>query len=160
MQLFFLYFVLPSVPIVGVQMSAFTTGAVGLGVHYATYLSEVYRAGIDGVPKGQWEAARALSLPQWRTWTAVILPQAIPRSIPAMANYAIALFKDTPVLTGITVVETLTVARDYGAGSFRYTEAMTIAGLMYLVTALVMAHFARALERRFGTVGAQTSASI
>lgn len=150
-QLFFLFYVLPTLP-GEIQMSAFTCGAVGLGVHYATYLSEVYRAAIDDVPAAQWEAATALNLPRQRVWTSVILPQAIPRAIPAMANYVIAIFKDTPVLTGITVLEMLTSARDFGSETFRYTEAITLAGLLYLACALVMSYVARILERRFGTV--------
>src|SRR5690606_34386302 len=69
-QLFFIFYVLPEW---GLTLSALTTGVVGLGLHYSTYTAEVYRAGIDGVPAGQWEAATALSLPRSRTWTAVIL---------------------------------------------------------------------------------------
>src|SRR5919201_1113738 len=76
-QLFFLFFVLPGF---GVTLSPLTTGVLGLGVHYACYLAEVYRAGIEGVAKGQWEAATALSLPPRLQWQHVILPQAI-RSI-------------------------------------------------------------------------------
>lgn len=73
-----------------------TIGIVVLGIHYATYTSEVYRAGIDGVPKGQWEACRALSLSPRRTWQAVILPQAVRNVLPALGNYAISMFKETP----------------------------------------------------------------
>jgi polar amino acid transport system permease protein len=78
-QLFFLFYVLP---LVGVTLSPMVTGVLGLGLHYATYTAEVYRAGIEAVPKGQWEAATALSLPTRRVWTAVVLPQAIPRVLP------------------------------------------------------------------------------
>jgi polar amino acid transport system permease protein len=73
-QLFFLFFVLPDI---GVNLSPLAAGIIGLGLHYATYVSEVYRAGIDSVPPGQWEAATALNLPKGRTWTSVILPQAM-----------------------------------------------------------------------------------
>ncbi|APU13491.1 MULTISPECIES: ectoine/hydroxyectoine ABC transporter permease subunit EhuD [Actinoalloteichus] len=150
-QLFFLFYVLPEV---GISFSTLTTAAIGLGVHYATYVSEVYRSGIDGVPVGQWEAARALNLPVRRTWTSVILPQALPRAMPALANYVIAMFKDTPTLVAITVVEMLTVARAIGSETFLYAEPITMAGILYLVTALVMSWLARILERRFGQVRA------
>ncbi|WP_158852121.1 ectoine/hydroxyectoine ABC transporter permease subunit EhuD [Saccharothrix deserti] len=145
-QLFFLFFVLPTV---GIELSAMATGAIGLGVHYATYTSEVYRAGIDGVPAGQWEAAKALSLSRGRTWTRVVLPQAVPRVVPALGNYAIALFKDTPQLTVITVAEVLSVVKAVGAQSFRYLELITVAGVLYLITALVIAWPVRVLERRY-----------
>ncbi|AOS62296.1 ectoine/hydroxyectoine ABC transporter permease subunit EhuD [Actinoalloteichus hymeniacidonis] len=150
-QLFFLFYVLPTV---GISFSTLFTAAIGLGVHYATYVSEVYRSGIDGVPAGQWEAARALNLPARRTWTSVILPQALPRAMPALANYVIAMFKDTPVLVAITVVEMLTVALSIGSETFLYAEPITMAGILYLVTALVMSWFARIFERRFGQVRA------
>lgn len=150
-QLLFLYFVLPDF---GIRMSALLTGIVTLGVHYATYISEVYRAGIDGIPAGQWEAAVALNLPARRTWAAVILPQAVPRCVPALANYLIALFKDVPQLVVITVAEPFTVAREVVAQSFRPFEAITLAGLLYLVITLVMSEIGRVAERRLGPVRA------
>lgn len=110
-----------------------TIGIVVLGIHYATYTSEVYRAGIDGVPKGQWEACRALSLSPRRTWQAVILPQAVRNVLPALGNYAISMFKETPFLAVITVQEMVFEARKYGADHFAYTEAFTLAGLVFLV---------------------------
>ncbi|SFO92832.1 polar amino acid transport system permease protein [Amycolatopsis arida] len=148
-QLFFFFYVLP---LIGISAPPLATGAFALGLHYATYTSEVYRSGIDNVPVGQWEAARALNLSTRRTWTSVILPQAIPRVIPALANYVIAMFKDTPQLLAITVLEMLGVALSIGSDTFRYAEPVTAAGLMYLVVALVMAWGGRIVERRFGTV--------
>ncbi|WP_434445309.1 ectoine/hydroxyectoine ABC transporter permease subunit EhuD [Lentzea sp. E54] len=145
-QLFFLFFVLPTV---GVELSPMLTGAIGLGVHYATYTSEVYRAGIDGVPAGQWEAATALSMPRRRTWTRIILPQAIPRVVPALGNYAISMFKDTPQLTVITVAEMLSVVKSLGSQNFQYLELITMAGLLYLAAALLIAWPVRIAERRY-----------
>lgn len=150
-QLLFLFFVLPEF---GIRMSALITGVVALGVHYATYVSEVYRAGIDDVPAGQWEAAVALNLPARRTWTGIILPQAVPRCVPALANYLIALFKDVPQLVVITVAEPFTVAREVVAHSFRPFEAITLAGLLYLVITLIMSEVGRFAEQRFGPVRA------
>jgi polar amino acid transport system permease protein len=150
-QLFFLFFVLPEI---GIIMSPLITGVIGLGLHYATYVSEVYRAGIDGVPVGQWEAATALNLPKSKTWTRVILPQAFPRSIPALSNYLIALFKDVPQLVAITVAEPFFKARELSAVEFRYTEVITVAGLAYILAALVMSYLGRLVERRYGTVRA------
>ncbi|ONI85293.1 ectoine/hydroxyectoine ABC transporter permease subunit EhuD [Actinosynnema sp. ALI-1.44] len=145
-QLFFLFFVLPQL---GLALSPLAAGIVGLGLHYATYTSEVYRAGIEGVPPGQWDAAIALHLPRRRVWTSVILPQAVPRSIPALTNYSIALFKDVPQLVAITVAEPFTVGRGIIAETFRPFEPITMAGLLYLAVALVLSYIGRIVERRY-----------
>ncbi|MGX1670320.1 ectoine/hydroxyectoine ABC transporter permease subunit EhuD [Streptomyces sp. NPDC055400] len=144
-QLFFLFFVLPEW---GIQFSALTTGIVAIGLHYSTYTAQVYRAGIEAVPVGQWEAARALSLPYGRTWTAVILPQAIRRVIPALGNYVIAMLKDTPLLAGIGVLELLQRSRLEAAQTFQYTEALTVVGVAFVVIAYPSSLLLRALERR------------
>jgi polar amino acid transport system permease protein len=146
-QLFFLFFVLPEF---GITLPALTTGVIGLGVHYACYLAEVYRAGIEGVPKGQWEAATALSLPPRLQWQHVILPQAIRNVLPALGNYAISMFKETPFLALITVPEMVQRAQAIGSISFRYLEAFTIAGLIFLVASYPTAIALRKLEMRLG----------
>ncbi len=146
-QLYFLFFVLPSF---GITLSGFMAGVIGLGVHYATYTSEVYRAGIEGVPRGQWEAATALNLPTSRVWRSVILPQAIPRVLPALGNYVIAMFKETPLLSAITVLEMLAVAKALGGQTFRYLEPLTLVGLLFLLVSLPASLTVRRLERRYG----------
>ncbi|MEU9362136.1 ectoine/hydroxyectoine ABC transporter permease subunit EhuD [Streptomyces sp. NPDC048301] len=127
-----------------------TVGTVVLGIHYAAYTSEVYRAGIDGVPKGQWEACRALSMSPRRTWQAVILPQAVRNVLPALGNYAVSMFKETPFLAVITVQEMVFEARKYGADHFAYTEAWTLAGLVFLVASYPTSLLMRKLEKRLG----------
>jgi polar amino acid transport system permease protein len=127
-----------------------TIGIVVLGIHYAAYTAEVYRAGIDGVPKGQWEACRALSLSPRRTWQAVVLPQAVRKVLPALGNYAISMFKETPFLAVITVQEMVFEARRYGADHFAYTEAFTLAGLVFLVASYPTSLLMRKLEKRLG----------
>ncbi|MFJ3948537.1 ectoine/hydroxyectoine ABC transporter permease subunit EhuD [Streptomyces sp. Je 1-4] len=144
-QLFFLFFVLPGW---GLAFSPLTTGVIGLGLHYSTYTSEVYRAGIDGVPPGQWEAATALNLPRRRTWTAVILPQAFRRVVPALGNYVIAMFKDTPLLAGITVADMLFQANSISATTFDYLEPITVVGILFVVISYPTSLLLRALERR------------
>jgi polar amino acid transport system permease protein len=145
-QLFFLFYVLPSA---GVRFSAFITGVVGLGLHYSTYTSEVYRAGIDDVPRGQWEAATALNLPRHRVWFGVVLPQAIRKVIPTLGNYLIAMFKDSPLLLAITVPEMLGAAYSVGTHHFRYLEPITIAGLLFVVVSVLASILTRRLERRY-----------
>jgi polar amino acid transport system permease protein len=144
-QVFFLYFALPRF---GLTLSALTVGVLGLGLHYATYTSEVYRAGIEAVPRGQWEAATALSLSRARTWTGVILPQAIPRVLPALGNYVISMFKEVPLLLAISVVEVVSKAQEIGSQTFRFTEPFTIAGLLFLALSYPASMLVRRLERR------------
>jgi polar amino acid transport system permease protein len=146
-QLFFLFFVLPEF---GITIGALTTGVLGLGVHYACYLAEVYRAGIEGVPKGQWEASTALSLPPRLQWQHVILPQAIRNVLPALGNYAISMFKETPFLALITVPEMVQQAQSIGSISFRYLEPITLAGLIFLLASYPTAIALRKLETRLG----------
>jgi polar amino acid transport system permease protein len=146
-QLFFLFFVLPEA---GITLPALTTGVIGLGVHYACYLAEVYRAGIESVPKGQWEATTALSLPPRLQWQHVILPQAIRNVLPALGNYAISMFKETPFLALITVPEMVQRAQAIGSISFRYLEPITLAGLIFLAASYPTAIALRKLEIRLG----------
>jgi polar amino acid transport system permease protein len=149
-QLFFLFFVLDDF---GIRFSPLVTGVIGLGLHYATYAAEVYRAGIEAVPRGQWEACRALSLPRSRVWTGVILPQAIPRVLPAMGNYTISMFKETPLLLGIGVLDLVGAAREAGSDSFRFVEVYTLAGLFFLLLSYPSSLLVRRLERRYGFAG-------
>lgn len=144
-QLFFFFFVLPEW---GVQASALTTGTLAIGLHYSTYTAQVYRAGIDAVPAGQWEASTALSLPASHTWFAVILPQAIRRIVPALGNYVISMLKDTPLLSAIGVMEMLQHYRLASAETFQYTEPLTVVGVAFILIAYPASLLMRALERR------------
>lgn len=143
-QIFFLYFVFPSF---GVTLDAFTAGVLALGIHYAAYCSEVYRAGFDNIPRGQWEASIALNLSPWTTFRDIIIPQAIPPIVPALGNYLVALFKETPLLSAIAVLELMQTAKIIGSETFRYTEPITLVGLFFLAMSLVSAAFIRSAER-------------
>ncbi|WP_227998245.1 amino acid ABC transporter permease [Nocardia australiensis] len=154
-QIFVLYWLvrpalLGALPI---EQQRLIVGVTALGVHYACYTSEVFRAGIDAVPKAQWEAATALSLPRARTWTDVILPQAVPRVLPALGNYTIAMFKEVPLLSSIVIldmvyqVKTVYAADTGGAGP----EAWFAAGLTFLALSYPCSILIRKLERRVGT---------
>jgi polar amino acid transport system permease protein len=148
-QIFFLYFGLPAL---GVVLPALVVGVIALGVHYACYTSEVYRAGIEAVPRGQWEAATALSLPPSRVWTGVVLPQAIPRVIPALGNYVISMFKEVPLLIGVGILDVVGRAQEAGDTYFRYVEPYTMAGLFFLLLSYPASLLVRRLERRVGTI--------
>ncbi|KQX50069.1 MULTISPECIES: ectoine/hydroxyectoine ABC transporter permease subunit EhuD [unclassified Streptomyces] len=123
-------------------------GVLVLGVHYATYLSEVYRTGIDAVPKGQWEACTALSLPRHRTWRAVVLPQAVRNVLPPLGNYAVSLFKETPLLSVITVHEMVHEANTFGSTHFAYLESFTLAAAVFLLASWPTSVLVRRLEAR------------
>jgi polar amino acid transport system permease protein len=144
-QIYFLFYVLPTL---GLTMSPLATGILGLGLHYAAYCSEVYRAGIESIPRGQWEAATALNLSRLTTTLKVILPQAIPPVVPALGNYLVAMFKDTPLLSAITVLEMLQQAKILGAESFRYTKPLTLVSVAFLVMSLIAAAGIRTLETK------------
>ncbi|MFJ6897879.1 ectoine/hydroxyectoine ABC transporter permease subunit EhuD [Streptomyces hokutonensis] len=144
-QLFFLFYVLPEW---GLTFSALTTGVFAIGLHYSTYTMQVYRAGIEAVPVGQWEAATALNLPVRRTWTAVILPQAIRRVVPALGNYVIAMLKDTPILMAITVLELMGQARLFSQDHYQFTEPITVIGVAFILISYPASLLIRALERR------------
>jgi polar amino acid transport system permease protein len=146
-QLFLLYYVMPEF---GLTLDAMAAGVLALGLHYGAYCSEVYRAGLENVPQGQWEAAVALNLSSWVTMKDIILPQALPPVVPALGNYLIALFKETPLLSVIAVLELMQTAKLLGSESFRYTEPITLVGVFFLFFSLVAAALIRALERRLG----------
>ena len=145
-QIFAVYFILPDY---GITLSLFVTGVVVLGVNYSAYTAEVYRAGIESLPKGQWEASTALNLSRGRTWTKIVLPQSIPPTIPVLGNYLIQMFKDTALLYAIGALELLTQARAIGQSEGRFLEPLTIAGLMYLVVSYISAVGIRRLERHY-----------
>ena len=144
-QLFFLFFGLPEL---GIRLSPFETGVVGLGLHFSTYTSEVYRAGIDGVPRGQWEAAKALNFSTYRRYRAVVLPQAIPPIVPVLGNYLLTMFKDSTLLSAIAVRELLQAAKIMGSDNFQYMEPLTIIGAFFIVMSVVSATGISWLERK------------
>ncbi len=144
-QLFFAFYVLP---VLGVSLPAEPTGVVVIGLHYATYASEVFRSGIRAVATGQWEASIALSLPTFAVWRRVILPQAIRPMIPALGNYLIQMFKDVPLLSTITVYELLGTANLIAGSSFRYLETLTLVGLIFLLLSYPSSLLIRYLEIR------------
>lgn len=148
-QLYFIFYVLPDI---GILLPPLLAGVIGLGLHYGTYTAEVYRAGIENVPRGQWEAAKACNLNSRQTWTRIILPQAIPPMIPALANYFIAMFKETPLLSAITVLELMNQAKSVANSSYRYIEPITMVGAFFLAISLVAVVLLRWLEHRYGRI--------
>jgi polar amino acid transport system permease protein len=143
-QLYFAFYVLPSFHI---RFEALTTGILCLGLHIGAYIAEVYRAGIDAIPKGQWEAAKALGLPSFPLWSRVILPQALPPMIPPLGNYLIGLFKETPLLAAITVIDVFGAANNIAGQTYRYNEPYTAAAIILLGVSLIAVALVRRMER-------------
>ncbi len=136
-------------PLMGVTFDALPTGIVVIGLNYSAYTAEVYRAGIEQLPKGQWEAATALSLPRWRTWMRIVVPQAVRPIIPMLGNYLIMMFKDSAILSTITIIELLGSALSIGSSYYRYLEPITIIGGMYFAISFPSSLLIKRLERRF-----------
>ncbi|MGV3553372.1 ectoine/hydroxyectoine ABC transporter permease subunit EhuD [Rhizobium sp.] len=145
-QLYFLFYVLPDL---GVVLSPFIAGVIGLGIHYATYIAEVYRAGILNVPKGQWEASKSCNLTLWQTWTRIVLPQAIPPMVAPLGNFAVGMFKATPILSAITVMDLMGEALNEANFSYRYLEPIALVAAGFLVLSLISAFFIGLIEKRF-----------
>ena len=143
-QLFFVYFVLPQF---GITLSAWVCGMITIGLHFGTYLSEVYRGALEGVPKTQWEACRALNFSTFYTYRKIVLPQAFPIAIPGMGNYLVGIFKDTPLLSTIGVAELFHAATAVGGYHYRYLEPYTIVGIIFLILSVPAAMGIRKLER-------------
>lgn len=141
--IFFLFYVLPEI---GVTLPPFTTGVLAIGLYYSSLCSEVFRAGFQAVPRGQWEAAVALNLSPYRTLRAIILPQSLPPIVPALGNYLIIIFKETPLLSFVAVAEMMQAGKLIGSEFYRFSEAMTIAGLLFLILSLISAALIRRLE--------------
>ena len=143
-QLFFVYFVLPQF---GITLSAWVCGMITIGLHFGTYLSEVYRGALEGVSKTQWEACRALNFSTFYTYRRIVLPQAFPIAIPGMGNYLVGIFKDTPLLSTIGVAELFHAATAVGGYHYRYLEPYTLVGIIFLTLSIPAAMWIRKIEK-------------
>lgn len=133
----------------GVSLSGIQIAFIVLGIHYATYASEAYRAGIDSVPGGQWEAATALNLGPGTTWTRIIVPQAVPNVLPTLGNYLIAALKDAPIAGPVLGVPGIMFAANtLRADTFRQPEPFIVAGVGFLLVSIPAAWLVRRLEKR------------
>src|SRR5690606_36298358 len=143
-----LLFALYGLLAIGAEVPSIAIAIVVFGIHYATYMADVYRAGIDAVPRGQWEATVALSMSRGRTWRAVVIPQALRATAPALGNYVISMFKETPFVSVIFVHDMVRTAQLYGGEHFRYIEAITLAGLLFLAASYPTSLLIARLEKR------------
>lgn len=148
--LYFLYFVLP---FYGIRLGSMTVGVIGLSLYYSGYLAAVFKAGIDAIPKGQWEAAMALSLGRSDAVVHVIAPQMLRNIAAPLGNYFVSILKATPYLAVLAVPEMLGRAFDIASETYRYSEPLVVAGIIFLALALIISYGVKRLERRLLAVG-------
>lgn len=146
LQLFFFYFFLPIA--FNIRMSSFVTAVITFVLNYAAYLAEIYRAGIESIDKGQYEAAQSLGLTPFQTMFGIIIPQTIKRVLPPVSNEAITLIKDTALVSVIAVGELLKAAKGAVNRDVNVT-AYAIAAGIYLIFTFLLTLLSRYLERKF-----------
>jgi polar amino acid transport system substrate-binding protein len=144
LQLYVIFFLLPEI---GLAISAFWAAVIGLAINYSAYEAEIYRAGIQAIPKGQWEAATALGMSRSLTIRRVIVPQATRLVIPPMTNDFIALFKDTAVCSVITVVELSKEYYIHARSTGAIVELGLLTAILYLAMSYPLSLLAARLER-------------
>jgi polar amino acid transport system permease protein len=145
LQMFIVYFGLAQV---GLVLSGFTAAVVVLSMNYGAYMSEIFRAGIEAVSRGQIEASAALGMTPAQTMRRIVLPQAIRIITPDIGNQFIAMQKDTALASAITVTELAGRARQAGSPNNRFFEALIVAALWYWLLTLIFSFFQERLERR------------
>jgi len=152
LQVYLIYLGLPQL---GIVLDAIPSGVIALSLCYGAYMTEIFRSGIQSVPKGQTEAASALGLKPWQTMLKVTLPQAIRIIIPPTGNNFIAMLKDSSLVSAMGVMELMYLARTLGRSEFKHFEMLITAALIYwfisflfeLVQGRIEAHYGKPLQR-------------
>jgi polar amino acid transport system substrate-binding protein len=147
--LYFLYYGLPVVAGPTFNLAPLQAAVLGLGLNYAAYEAEIYRAGIASLPLGQWEAAASLGMSPWLAFRRIILPQAIRIILPPMTNDFVGLFKDTSIVSIIAVVELSKQYQILSKSSSKYLEIGLATAALYLIMSVPLGHLSRYLERRW-----------
>ena len=148
-QLFWVHFGLPVAT--GISTTALQSGLIALSLQSSAYLADIARAGIQAVPRGQWDAVKALSLPARTKWLEVILPQALKIMIPPLGNLAVSFLNGSALLGVLSVGELMTVAARISDYTSKPVEIMTVVALLYLAINLIISHLTHRLERFSGS---------
>jgi polar amino acid transport system permease protein len=146
MQIYMIYLGLPQL---GYVINAVPAGILALSLCYGAYMTEIFRAGIESIPKGQWEASRALGLKPRDTMVRIILPQAMRIIIPPTGNQFISMLKDSSLVSVVGVWELMYLARTQGQTEFRHVEMMITASLIYWMLSIVLELIQGRIERHF-----------
>ena len=145
-QLFYIYFALGRL----IQMPPLPSAVLAMGICYGAYMGEIFRAGIQSIPKGQTEAARSLGMTQSQSMYHVILPQAFKTILPPVGNEFVALLKDSSLVSILAVADLLRRGREFAAESFNYFETYTVVALVYLIITLFLSKLISIMEERIG----------
>ena len=145
-QLFFLFFALPSI---GIRLDAFVCGVLALGVYTSAFVAEAIRSGIAGVPNGQLEAALSSGMAYATAMRLIVLPQAIVKTIPPLGNTTLNLIKNSSLVSTISVLDVLGTANLIGARTFQYVPMFAGAAICYLILTVPTAFAVNALEKRY-----------
>lgn len=145
LQLFFLYYVLPYA---GVVLSPFVAGVLGLSLNYSAYMAEVFRSGVAAVPKGQSEAGMSLALNHVQLMRFVVIPQAIKIVVPPIGNFFVAIFKDSALVSVITMKDLMFAGQLLASSTFRHVEIFTLVAVIYLMLSYPAAKLVEWVERR------------
>ena len=149
LQLLFVYFALPFVPVIGVRLPDFPTAVVAFALNYAAYFAEIFRAGIKSVDRGQYEGAKVLGMTYGQTMRRIVLPQMWARILPPVSNETITLVKDTSLIYVLALNDLLRVARGVVQRDFTFTPFI-VAGCFYLVMTLILTWGFQYLEKHYG----------
>ena len=145
----FLYYGLPHVPYMGVDLAAWQAAIIGFGLNYAAFEAEIYRSSIQSVPRGQWEAARSLGMDDMTAFRRVIFPQAFRTALGPMTNDFVAMFKDTSLVSVIAVVELTKQYQILARTSLKFTEIGLLTAALYLAMSIPLGYLARYLEENW-----------
>lgn len=148
LQILFIYYGLPFIPYIGVQLDAPTAAVISFVLNYAAYLCEIFRGGIQSIPKGQYEGAKVLGFTYAQTMRKIILPQVIKRVLPPLANETINLLKDTSLVYILAMNDVLRITRGIVQRDFD-TSAFIVAGVFYLIMTFVLTNIFNYLEKRY-----------
>ena len=143
-QLFYIYFALGRI----VQMPPLPSAVLAMGICYGAYMGEIFRAGIQSIPKGQTEAARSLGMTHAQSMYHVILPQAFRTILPPVGNEFVALLKDSSLVSILAVADLLRRGREFAAESFTYFETYTVVALVYLIITLFLSKLISIMEEK------------
>jgi polar amino acid transport system permease protein len=148
LQMSIIYFSFPS--LMGVKLSMLSAGIISFGLNSSAYVAEILRSGIESLPKGQFEAAQTLGIPNFFLWKDIILPQVILNILPAMINEVIALLKDTTLISVIGGMDIMRRSQIIAAEQFEYFMPLCTAAAYYYCLVLLIEFVGRKIERRMG----------
>ena len=143
LQLFFIYYVLPYV---GIVLTPFVSGAIGLTLNYAAYMAEVFRSGIQAIPKGQWEAGSSVGMSRHLLLRRIILPQAVRIIIPSLGNFFVSIFKDSALVSIITMRDLMFSGELLASATYKHFEIFTEVAVIYFLISYPTAKFVEWIE--------------